>query len=198
VRSAIRFTIRLSILAGLVFVARRLWQARQEFDGPPGDWSDRSWKPPALPGATTAAQATGAGAAGPASPSRGTAGSAGAGSAGAGSAAAPSARATVSPGAAPAPAAPPAAPAPRPAPATPAAKTGDSAAGAGGSATGEVPRIWVEPVGGTCPTSHPVKAKLASRLFHVPGMFAYDRTRPDRCYAEEQDALADGFTRAKR
>ena len=49
-----------------------------------------------------------------------------------------------------------------------------------------------------CPPSHPIKAKLASRLFHLPGMFAYDRTRPDRCYRDETGAVADGLTRAKR
>lgn len=57
---------------------------------------------------------------------------------------------------------------------------------------------WVEPIGNTCPPSHPVKAKLSSRLFHLPGMFAYDRTRPDRCYRDEAAAAADGLTRAKR
>jgi hypothetical protein len=58
--------------------------------------------------------------------------------------------------------------------------------------------VWVEPTGSTCPPSHPVKAKLTSRLFQVPGMFAYDRTRPDRCYTDEAAAVAEGFTRAKR
>jgi hypothetical protein len=43
-----------------------------------------------------------------------------------------------------------------------------------------------------------VKAKLSSRLFHLPGMFAYARTRPDRCYRDEAAAVADGLTRAKR
>jgi len=57
---------------------------------------------------------------------------------------------------------------------------------------------FVEPVGGICPQTHPVKAKLASRLFHLPGMFAYDRTRPDRCYVDASAAEADGFTRARR
>ena len=57
---------------------------------------------------------------------------------------------------------------------------------------------WVAPVDHECPTSHPVKAKDASRLFHLPGMLAYDRTHPDRCYRSEADASADGFTKAKR
>ena len=58
--------------------------------------------------------------------------------------------------------------------------------------------IWVEPDGGVCPTSHPVKAKVGPRLFRVPGMPAYERTRPDRCYRDEESATADGLTRARR
>jgi hypothetical protein len=59
-------------------------------------------------------------------------------------------------------------------------------------------RIWVEPTGVVCPPSHPIKAKLSSKLFHLPGMLAYDRCKPDRCYATEAGAAADGLTRAKR
>jgi hypothetical protein len=29
-------------------------------------------------------------------------------------------------------------------------------------------------------------------------MLAYERTRPDRCYATEEEAGADGFIKAKR
>ena len=47
-------------------------------------------------------------------------------------------------------------------------------------------------------TSHPVKAKESSRLYHLPGMLAYQRTRPDRCYMTAEAAEADGFVRAKR
>ncbi|HVL93936.1 MAG TPA: hypothetical protein VM264_11430 [Acidimicrobiales bacterium] len=43
-----------------------------------------------------------------------------------------------------------------------------------------------------------MKAKLLSRLFHLPGMAAYARTRPDRCYLDAAAAENDGFTRAKR
>lgn len=57
---------------------------------------------------------------------------------------------------------------------------------------------WVEPQGDGCPPSHPVKAKLASRIFHLPGMLNYDRTRPDRCYLDAATATADGFRPAKR
>ncbi len=58
--------------------------------------------------------------------------------------------------------------------------------------------MWVVAEGAVCPPTHPVKAKLASRLFHLPGMFAYDRTKPDRCYLDAPTAVEDGFTSAKR
>lgn len=58
---------------------------------------------------------------------------------------------------------------------------------------------WVEPSeAGACPDGYPVKAKLASGIFHVPGMLAYDRTTPDRCYKDEASAEADGLRKAKR
>ena len=58
---------------------------------------------------------------------------------------------------------------------------------------------WVEPdAGGACPDGYPVKAKLASGIFHAPGMLAYDRTTPDRCYRDEASAEADGLRKAKR
>jgi hypothetical protein len=57
---------------------------------------------------------------------------------------------------------------------------------------------WVEPEDGVCPPTHPVKVKLASGIFHVPGGLAYDRTTPDRCYRDAAAAEADGFRPAKR
>jgi hypothetical protein len=59
-------------------------------------------------------------------------------------------------------------------------------------------KVWVEPKGGVCPTSHPVKAKLASKIFHLPGMRDYERMNPDRCYADAAKAEADGLRAAKR
>lgn len=59
--------------------------------------------------------------------------------------------------------------------------------------------IWLPPGGdSTCPASHPVKAKLASGVFHLPGMMHYDRTKPDRCYPDAASAEADGLRQAKR
>lgn len=57
---------------------------------------------------------------------------------------------------------------------------------------------WVEPDDGACPISHPVKAKLASGIFHVSGGQNYERTRADRCYADTSAAEADGLRQAKR
>jgi hypothetical protein len=58
---------------------------------------------------------------------------------------------------------------------------------------------WVEPeADGTCPASHPIKAKLSSKIFHLPGGFNYPRTRPDRCYIDAAAAEADGLRPAKR
>ena len=50
---------------------------------------------------------------------------------------------------------------------------------------------------GTMPDGYPIKAKNQSMIFHVPGGRFYDRTRPERCYATEAAAVADGFRRSK-
>lgn len=57
---------------------------------------------------------------------------------------------------------------------------------------------WVEPVEGACPEGYPVKLKLSSGIFHLPGMQAYERTQPDRCYRDAASAEADGYRAAKR
>src|SRR5262245_60849100 len=57
---------------------------------------------------------------------------------------------------------------------------------------------WVEPAGDVCPTSHPVKGKLASGIFHLPGGANYERTKPDRCYVSGAAAEADGLRGAAR
>ncbi len=56
---------------------------------------------------------------------------------------------------------------------------------------------WVDPDDGTCPSTHPVKAKLASGIFHVPGGANYERTRADRCYTTTGAAEADGLRASK-
>jgi len=57
---------------------------------------------------------------------------------------------------------------------------------------------WVDANGDSCPSSHPVKGKLKSGIYHVPGGSSYDRTAPDRCYVDERAAEADGLRPAKR
>ena len=88
---------------------------------------------------------------------------------------------------APAPEASDLAPAPAPAPTD-----------AGPDPIAESDVAWVEPDGDVCPTTHPVKAKLASKIFHVPGGLSYARTKPDRCYRDAGTAEADGLRPAKR
>jgi hypothetical protein len=61
-----------------------------------------------------------------------------------------------------------------------------------------VAAAWVEPVDGACPDSHPVKGKVASGIYHVPGGLNYARTRPDRCYVDPAAAESDGLRAAKR
>ncbi len=57
---------------------------------------------------------------------------------------------------------------------------------------------WMDPIEGTCPASHPVKAKLSSGIYHSPGSSSYERTRPDRCYLDGESAEADGLRAPKR
>jgi hypothetical protein len=58
---------------------------------------------------------------------------------------------------------------------------------------------WVEPgPDGEVPDSHPIKAKMSSGKYHVPGGFNYPRTKPDRCYRDVAAAEADGLRPAKR
>lgn len=58
--------------------------------------------------------------------------------------------------------------------------------------------VWVEPVEGLCPSTHPVKAKLGSGIYHAPGGLNYERTRPDRCYVSVEAAELDGLRKPKR
>jgi hypothetical protein len=61
------------------------------------------------------------------------------------------------------------------------------------------PPPWVEPgPDGEPPESHPIKAKMSSGKYHVPGGFNYPRTKPDRCYRDVAAAEADGLRPAKR
>jgi micrococcal nuclease len=85
--------------------------------------------------------------------------------------------------------------------AAPPAPSGELASGDEGGALEQVEAAegaWVDPVDGACPDGYPIKAKLKSGIFHQPGGLAYDRTKPDRCYATAEAAEADGLRAAKR
>jgi hypothetical protein len=60
------------------------------------------------------------------------------------------------------------------------------------------PAPWVEPVGDEAPASHPIKAKMSSGIYHVPGGLNYARVKPDRCYRDVEAAEADGLRPSKR
>jgi hypothetical protein len=77
-------------------------------------------------------------------------------------------------------------------------KAGGGTAAKKAAADGAPTTAWVEPEGPVCPPSHPVKAKLRSGIFHLPGMAAYRRTTPDRCYPDEAAAEGDGLRKAAR
>ena len=79
--------------------------------------------------------------------------------------------------------------------AAPVTATEPAAAQAAPSGGGDA---WVAPTGNTCPASHPVKANMSSRIFHVAGGLSYERTHPDRCYRDAAAAEADGLRRAAR
>jgi hypothetical protein len=59
-------------------------------------------------------------------------------------------------------------------------------------------RLWVPANEGVCPSTHPVKAKLSSKIFHTPAGRNYSRTKADRCYPDEASAQADGLRPAQR
>ncbi len=75
--------------------------------------------------------------------------------------------------------------------------TNGEGSGPARGATADAP-AWVEATDGACPVSHPVKAKLASGIFHVPGGGNYDRTNADRCYVDAATAERDGLRPSKR
>jgi hypothetical protein len=57
---------------------------------------------------------------------------------------------------------------------------------------------WVVPAAdGSTPEGYPVKVKISSGIFHVPGGRFYDRTTADRCYPSAAAAEADGYRPSK-
>ena len=85
-------------------------------------------------------------------------------------------------------------PVPSTAPSNPPGTLVTAAAPAGGAGSGP----WIEPDDGSCPLTHPVKAKLSSGIYHLPGGGNYDRIRAERCYVDADAAIADGLRAPQR
>lgn len=54
-----------------------------------------------------------------------------------------------------------------------------------------------------CPKDQPVKGNFTTQsgepcIYHVPGGAFYEKTKPERCYATEDDARADGCRKSSR
>lgn len=53
-----------------------------------------------------------------------------------------------------------------------------------------------------CPETHPIKGNINPQkhtmIYHMPGGQYYYKTMPERCYATEEDAKADGFRKSRR
>jgi hypothetical protein len=55
----------------------------------------------------------------------------------------------------------------------------------------------------TCPLTHPIKGNFPTYsgercIYHMKGGQYYGKTKPERCYATEEDAVRDGCRRSKR
>ncbi len=80
-----------------------------------------------------------------------------------------------------------------PAPVATASSSGASASAISGIAQGVPPSDeW------TCPPSHPIKGNANSMIYHSPGQQAYNKTKPEVCFAAGADAVAAGYRAAKR
>ena len=57
---------------------------------------------------------------------------------------------------------------------------------------------WIVPgPDGAVPDSHPIKVKVTSGIFHVPGGRFYERTTADRLYPSAESAEAAGYRPSK-
>jgi len=55
----------------------------------------------------------------------------------------------------------------------------------------------------TCPLTHPIKGNFTTYsgercIYHMKGGQFYGKTKPERCYATQEDAVKDGCRRSKR
>jgi hypothetical protein len=55
----------------------------------------------------------------------------------------------------------------------------------------------------TCPATHPIKGNFTPSsgelcIYHLPGGGFYGKTKPERCYATDDDARQDGCRKSRR
>src|SRR5262249_11775946 len=55
----------------------------------------------------------------------------------------------------------------------------------------------------TCPTDHPIKGNFTTYsgercIYHPPSGAFYSKTKPERCYASDEEARQDGCRKSKR
>jgi hypothetical protein len=52
-------------------------------------------------------------------------------------------------------------------------------------------------MGAECPSDHPIKGNLPSRIYHLPDQSTYERTEPEICFASEDAARLAGFRKSR-
>ncbi len=60
-----------------------------------------------------------------------------------------------------------------------------------------IPNDALLAMGADCPSDHPIKGNLPSRIYHLPGQSTYDRTEPEICFRAEDAARMAGFRRSR-
>ena len=64
-------------------------------------------------------------------------------------------------------------------------------------------RTGIKPlVHGECPPDYPIKGNFTTRsgepcIYHLPGQRYYEKTKAERCYASEAEAVLDGCRKSK-
>lgn len=64
--------------------------------------------------------------------------------------------------------------------------------------SGEMKQGMIVSEDGVCPASHPIKGNASSRIYHTPQSASYHNTKPEYCFATEEDAVAAGFRAPRR
>jgi len=70
-------------------------------------------------------------------------------------------------------------------------------AGCGGNGANPGDGHRAAPLGWDCPDGYPIKGNAQSMIYHLPGGRFYGRTRPEDCFATENDAVMAGYRRSR-